>query len=102
MGCHSNHSLAASCRLQHSPPKPGPCPTLGVDPPPLPLPLPAEQTLPTLNVDVPRLLRVEYHKRLQMARVKRQHELEALLKSGKLAVGHCRVSMSATPEASAC
>jgi hypothetical protein len=37
-------------------------------------------------VDVPRLLRVEYHKRIQMARAKRQHELEALNKSGKLPV----------------
>jgi hypothetical protein len=47
---------------------------------------------PMLMMDVPRLLRMEYHKRLQMARGKRQHELEALVKSGKLPVGHCRVS----------
>lgn len=55
------------------------------------LPPTAPGGLPTLNVDVPRLLRVEYHKRMQAARMRRQHELENLLKSGKLPVGHCRV-----------
>ena len=56
-----------------------------------PLPAVAPSAPPTMNVDVPRLLRVEYHKRMQAARMRRQHELENLLRSGKLPVGHCRV-----------
>jgi hypothetical protein len=48
-------------------------------------------TTPSLNVDVARLLKSEFHRRMQVARMRRQHELEALVKSGKLAVGHCRV-----------
>jgi len=60
--------------------------------PPVVVAAAAQSGLPSLNVDVPRLLRVEYHRRMQTARNRRLHELEGLLKSGKLPVGHCRVS----------
>lgn len=49
--------------------------------------------LPVLNVDVPRLLRAEYHKRMSQSRNKRLHELEALLAT-QLPVGHCRVRVT--------
>jgi hypothetical protein len=46
---------------------------------------------PSLNVDVPRLLLREYHHRAGRSRVRRQMELEQLLRRNDLPVGHTKV-----------
>eukprot|EP00878_Enallax_costatus_P027104 GHUV01029150.1.p1 GENE.GHUV01029150.1~~GHUV01029150.1.p1 ORF type:complete len:553 (+),score=288.07 GHUV01029150.1:285-1943(+) len=45
---------------------------------------------PSLNVDVPRMLLREFHQRMNRAKGRRTHELEALLKRKDLPVGHGR------------